>query len=249
MSDESPEHPRHLPIEGTHNFRDVGGYPTADGGTVRWRTLFRSDSLHALTDAGHQALLDLGIRSSIDLRGEREVAAAPSGLASSRAVRYESLGMGPSIRESPEPIRTLEGLNLYHLETGKPSIAAIVRTIAEPDALPAVINCTAGKDRTGLITGLLLSLVGVPRYHVIEDYLLTERYASAWLAELYEVRKQEGRDPDLAAWVTDYRAEVMERTLDHLDQRYGGAEGYVREIGLSDDAIGAVRSALVAPAS
>ena len=244
MSADSAAYPRHLPIEGTQNFRDVGGYPTADGGATRWRTLFRSDSLHALTAAGAQALTDLGIRSSIDLRSEREVGAEPSALSLDPRFAYVHRPLEAGLLTAPEGLETLGAFYVYRIENAKASFLSILETLAGGDIFPAIVNCTVGKDRTGLVIALLLGLAGVPRSFVMEDYVLTERYASELIARFVERRRADGRE-----WMLECPPEAMEAALDHLDRRYGGAEGYVREIGVSDEAVGAIRSALVGPAS
>ena len=243
MSAESPADRRHLPIEGTHNFRDVGGYPTADGGATRWRTLFRSDSLHALTAAGTQSLVDLRVRSSIDLRSDREVGAEPSALSLDARFAYLRRPLAAGLLTAPEGMGTLGEFYVYRIENAKGSFLSILETLAGWDVFPAIVNCTVGKDRTGLVIAFLLGLVGVPRSSVMEDYVLTERYASELIAQVVERHRADGR-----AWMLECPPEAMEQALDHLDRRYGGAAGYAREIGLSDEAVGAVRSALVGPA-
>ena len=237
-------YPRHLPIEGTHNFRDVGGYPTANGGTTRWRTLFRSDSLHALTAAGHQALIDLGIRTSLDLRNEQEASDNPGRLASGPRLSYVHLPVvGPGLFPLTEGVRSLGEAHVWRLENAKPSFLRVLETLAGRASYPAVVNCSAGKDRTGLVMALTLGVLEVSPESIIEDYTLTKRYAAKLLAPFMDARREEGIE-----WILGCAPEDMEQALDHLDQRYGGAREYVREIGLSDDAIAAIRTALVEPA-
>ncbi len=243
MSAESPVYPRHLPIEGTHNFRDVGGYPTAAGGVTRWRTLFRSDSLHALTPAGHQSVIDLGIRSSIDLRSELEVSEKPSRLAGNPQLSYLHLPVvGPGLFPLTEGVRSLGEAHVHRLENAKPSFLRVLGILAGRDSYPAVVNCSAGKDRTGLVMALVLGVLDVSPESITQDYVLTKQYAAKLLDPFIDACREEGLE-----WILGCAPEDMEQALDHLDQRYGGAEGYVREIGLSDDAIAAIRTALVEP--
>ena len=248
MTAESPVYPRHLPIEGTHNFRDVGGYPTATGGVTRWRTLFRSDSLHALTGAGLRAVEDLGLRTAIDLRYERELDLLPSVLAGHPRIAYRNRPIGPAAAQFEEPATTYDELNVYFLDRCQPFVATILGDLADARAYPALLSCHAGRDRTGLIVGLLLSLVGVPREDVVADYALSGIHEARLLAEYRELVTPDGLDDLTVAAFLECRPETMEHTLDHLDRRYGGAEAYVHEIGLPDDAIGAIRTALVEPA-
>ncbi len=248
MSAKSPRYPRHLPIEGTHNFRDVGGYPTADGGVTRWRTLFRSDSLLALTDAGLEAVEDLGLRTAIDLRYERELDLLPSVLAGRPRIAYRNKPIGPGVAPFAEPAETLEEFNIYLLERCQAFVASILRDLADARAYPALLSCAGGKDRTGLLVALLLSLARVPREHVVADYVLS-RIDAAQVADIRELLTADGHDARKVAAFLECRDETMEYTLDHLDRHYGGAEGYLREIGLSEEAVSAIRSALVGPAA
>ncbi len=249
MSAERPHHPRHLPIEGTHNFRDVGGYPTAGGGVTRWRTLFRSDSLHALTATGLEAVEDLGLVTAIDLRYERELEDLPSPLAGHARTAYRHRPLGPALRPFEEPAASYEELNFYFLDRCQTYIASILRDLADERAYPALLSCHAGRDRTGLIVALLLSLVGVRPVDVVNDYALSAAYAARLAAYVDGLPKADGYDLLTVATFLECRPETMELTLDHLDRRYGGAGGYVREIGLSGDAIATIRTALVEPAA
>ena len=224
MSAKSPRYPRHLPIEGTHNFRDVGGYPTAGGGVTRWRTLFRSDSLHALTAAGLEAVEDLGLLTAIDLRYKRELDRWPSVLVDHPQVAYRNRPVGPAVGPFEEPAETLEEFNVYLLERCQAFLASILGDLADARAYPALLSCAGGKDRTGLLVALLLSLAGVPRERVVADYVLS-RIDTAQVANIQELLTAEGHDAKKVAAFLECRPETMELTLDHLDRRYGGAEG------------------------
>jgi protein-tyrosine phosphatase len=166
---------RHLPFEGTFNVRDVGGYATADGRRTRWRTLLRADSLHRLSEAAQLQLVDMGLRTAIDLRRASEVADCPNVFCRSRSVRYRALPVFDDVAERGAP-RSLEATYRHALDTRQPQLRAIVGALASPRALPALVHCTAGKDRTGLVIALLLELAGVSRETVVEDYALSGRY-------------------------------------------------------------------------
>ncbi len=247
MNTETPQYARQLPIGGTHNFRDVGGYPTAHGGAIRWRTLFRSDGLQSLTEGGRQAVEDLGLVTAIDLRYELEVERRPSVLAGHPRIAYRNRPLGPPVGPFGEPAVTYEELNVYFLDRCQPFVTSILGELANARAYPALLSCHAGRDRTGLIVALLLSLAEVPREHVVADYSLTGRHVAELLAEYRALATPDGYDALTAATFLESFPATMEHALDHLEQHYGGAEGYVREIGLADDAIEAIRSALVEP--
>jgi protein-tyrosine phosphatase len=178
-----PDHPdRSLRLTGASNCRDVGGYAATDGRTVRWRRLFRSGHLAALTVDDAATLRALGVSRVIDLRGAAGRAAAPDAL--------------PGARQYPLPIEPVVVQRLKALlDAGQPvtpaSMAALMRqtyrAFARDDAAhfaalfghllasdePLLIHCTAGTDRTGVCSALILLALGVPREAVMRDYLLT----------------------------------------------------------------------------
>jgi protein-tyrosine phosphatase len=237
---------RHLPLEGTYNVRDIGGYATADGRQTRWHTLFRADSLHRLSPAAQEYLLQHGIRTIIDLRRPAEVTAAPNLFTTSTALRYRHLSILNDAARGMAATTTLTQLYRQILDNAQETIASALAVLAEPDALPAVVHCTAGKDRTGLVVALLLGLAGVPDATIAADYALTARYLEGdyW----HEARQRAaagGYD-----WVRYQQflvcpPETMLDTLGYIDERYGGIPGYLRQIGLSDGQLTALHKAIV----
>jgi protein-tyrosine phosphatase len=241
---------RHLPIEGTHNFRDSGGYPTRDGSSVRWRTLFRSDSHHKLTESGKQAIYDLGIRTSIDLRAEHETQSSPSVFASSEAIAYRQLPLKATGSDTRAPrANDLPELNRMFLDSGHDSFSTILHAMAENRTFPVVISCAVGKDRTGLMVALLLELAGVHRDDVIEDYALTAKHAGKRIEQIAAMALADGRDPAQFARLMECRPETMAQSLAYLDDQHGGAERYVSKIGLSPATIASLREALIGHSS
>ena len=260
---------RHIDIEGAYNVRDLGGYATLDGHQTRWRTFLRSDGMHRLTPRSQERLVQYGIRTVIDLRRTWEVRYAPNVFADSLQVKYRHqnlLGDDPTEPaavsetgiEATGPLgwpvqqnyaetttRSLGPQYSAWLDRGQDRVAKTLGTLAEPGALPAVFHCSAGKDRTGIISALLLSLAGVPAQTIAEDYTLSA-------PQLFDVYVNEVAPPDLPAAysVEDYESdhcppEAMLETLAHLEDRYGGVEAYVRECGLSANQVESLREALV----
>ncbi len=244
MTTDGAENQRHLPIEGTHNFRDVGGYRAADGRAVRWRTLFRSDSLHRLTPASQRQMVDMGVRSIIDLRFEHEVRDWPNPFAAGGGLDYRHQPMAPDVM-ALKPPSTIGEFYLWVLEECQGRISGIMESMATSDTFPAVVHCAGGKDRTGILVALLLELLGVARRDVVEDYALTGLYITPLLPELMENARLLGRDMEVHARLMECRPEVMESTLDYLDRRYGGAAGYARSIGVGESTLDALRAALL----
>ncbi len=164
---------RHLPVEGTHNLRDVGGYPTHAGGRVAWRTLFRSDSLHRLDSDGVAGLAGLDLRTIVDLRADIEVEQRPSAAAGlpARIVR------APIVRDPIGlPPTDLRGEYRYMIDECGDPIGAAVRELCAPGALPALVHCAAGQDRTGVVIALVLAVLGVPDELIGADYSLSLVY-------------------------------------------------------------------------
>ena len=247
-------------MEGAYNVRDLGGYPTVDGRSTRWRTFLRADGLHRLTSDDQDRLVQYGVRTVVDLRKTWEVEESPNVFTGSSRVRYRHhnlLGDDPIEQPGSEVPKQVAGYvgpdglvaNTYPvwLDNMQDRVADVLATLAAPGALPAVFHCTAGKDRTGVISALLLGLAGVPAETIAADYTLSA-------SRLFDVYVREVAPPDLSDTYSeeDYRRdqcppEAMLETLSHLDDRYGGAEFYVRDCGLNDSQVESLRKAVVAP--
>src|SRR5579871_4027844 len=175
---------RHLKLQGASNFRDVGGYRTTDGRSVRWRQIFRSNHLGHLTDADIEVVRGLGVKSAFDFRGVEERAAAackveeilvhslpiePTVVAALRArLQARALSSADALEIMRESYRGYVRLNTH-------SFRELFAHLLE-DKAPLVIHCTAGKDRTGFACALVLHALGVPDELISDDYLLTNRF-------------------------------------------------------------------------
>jgi protein-tyrosine phosphatase len=216
---------RALRIDGVRNARDVGGLV---GGLGRIRTgrLVRAACLSRLTDEGAETLADFGLKTVIDLRTPLECGEQPNRLAGAP-------GLGSVVEVHIELLKTLADLpvtsaDLYrHLvDTCGPGIVEVLEYLARPGALPALVHCLVGKDRTGLLVALLLELLGVPRNVIVADYLAS----NAGLGSLAR---------------TPVHADVLTSTLEGLDERYGSTRGYLDAHGLRDETAVALRDALI----
>lgn len=230
-------------VPGTFNFRDLGGLPAA-GGTTRRGLLLRSDALTGLGDDGFQALLDLGVRTAIDLREDNERRLDPPTVTDDTVVHHRPIFAGAFALEHdaglPEVYRGV-------LERCGDRLAGVVGLLAEPGALPAVIFCSAGKDRTGLVSALTLSAVGVPDDVVAEEYARTERVMSGAFRDVIVRRSvSAGLSAQNVAVKLGSPASLMRETLAGLRATHGGAAGYLRDHGLPAEALDALRSSLVA---
>ena len=252
--DEIANHPRRLiGLEAVHNFRDLGGYPTAGGRTTKWRTLFRSDGLYRLRGADDMSrVMQLGLKSVIDLRTEREQREQGIFPTDDIEVTFHHLSIVDvtwSDTETPEFDDEVEFLVWGYrdmLEIGSSRFADAMHVLAQTDSLPAVFHCAAGKDRTGVLAALLLSSLGVEDAHICADYGLTQdamRRSIAWskvhrpeLAERYATIPK-------AYLAADPRA--MQIILTELAQQHGSVRNYVREIGVADATVEALGNLLL----
>lgn len=205
-------------LEGGSNFRDLGGYRTADGRSVRRGVVFRSAHLGGLTDADRAALRDVGVRTIVDLRGVNEAAETPhriEGLACRIVGAPIEPGVGDKIRlaimeDRASPALMAEFLTEHYRDYPRrcaPAFRTLFAALREADERPLVFHCTAGKDRTGFASALLLTLLGVPWDRVIEDYLRTN---TLWVGHV-------GHYPELAG---DIRAAIIEARQDYLEAAF-----------------------------
>ena len=185
MQDQSSDRTRHLNLAGASNFRDLGGYPGKDGKHTRWRHLFRSNHLGHLTDDDIVVLRDLGLKSAFDLRGTEE--RLPT-LCRHEGITVHSLPIEPVtmvvLRErlatgkplgSEETCEIMRDSYRNYVRHNTASYKTLFAHLLE-DTAPLVIHCTAGKDRTGFASALILKALGVDDELVVEDYLLTNRF-------------------------------------------------------------------------
>jgi protein-tyrosine phosphatase len=244
----SPDPQRRIDLAGPVNFRDLGGYATADGQRVRWRRVFRSDSLGPVTPADASHLTEeLGLVSVVDLRSTDEVEKEGRGALVDAAVEYHHLPLFevvPGVR--PEWPDTLHELYRRLLTDSADRVAAVLRVIASADAHPVVFHCVAGKDRTGVVAAVLLGLLGVGEDDVVADYALTQEVMPVML-DRWRLSSNRPDEKEFPAHVLQAEAHTMRRLLDLLDEDYGSLTGYARAGGVTDEVIGALRSHLLEP--
>ena len=248
--DSAPQ--RLVALEAVHNFRDLGGYATADGRTTLWRRLYRADGLYRLTPADVVALEPLGLRTVIDLRSAPELDERGRFPVDAHPVVFHHLPIVDKTwahGDAPEYERDEDFLIWAYQEMltiGAPRFAAAFEVLAEPGALPAVFHCAAGKDRTGLLAALLLGSLGVSHDDVVADYELTV----AGMARFREWAAREWPEwiERMATVPPAYTAalpEAMSHILDELCEQHGTIRDYVRSIGVSDNTLTTLESVLL----
>lgn len=238
---------RWLPIDGAFNVRDIGGYSSLNGKRTLWRQLLRSDKLDQLTPASQDALLGYGIRMIVDLRYSPEVVESPDAVANSDRVTYIHLPLYELSGSEALPVIPNDAGELYRLilDYRQTQIKGIFDVILSPGALPMLIHCTAGKDRTGLIIALVLGALDVPYDTIINDYMLSERRVAPLLSQLREQAIQNGLDVEWYERLLACKPEYMRDMLNHLDTTYGGVVPYLNLVGVTGKQIGQLRQLLL----
>jgi protein-tyrosine phosphatase len=231
-------------LDGTRNLRDVGGYPTTDGRRTRWRTLYRSDCLDRIDEIGQTWLLQAGLRTIIDLRDNLEIVERPNVFAASAHVAYRRIPFWDEPPKADLEPDVSEGY-LDELDELGERLAQIVQSVVAPGALPALIHCAAGKDRTGVAIAILLEAVGVERDAIVEDYALSRVcLGPEYIQETREWVARRGLDWGVWEHLTDTPPERMAKTLQYLDRQFGGVQRYLMENGLPRERFGALRELL-----
>lgn len=238
---------RVLALNGTRNLRDLGGYETLDGRRTRWRMVYRSDCLDTLDTTSQDQLIEVGVRTIVDLRHGGEVASNPNVFAASERVVYRHLPLWNESAPRPEPPPVRNGYRSA-LDRLGPQVCAIFELMLEPNTLPLLFHCAAGKDRTGIVAGLLLAVLGVPAQAIAEDYALS----SVCLGPDYVLERrawvaQHGYAWDAWSHLFTTPPERMLLTLEYLDEQYGGAERYLTDHGLPPGHLPRLRDLLLEP--
>ena len=235
---------RLVPLQGSFNFRDLGGYPGRDGRLTRWGRLFRSDSLHELTADDVTRLRDMGLRTVVDLRTERELHRSGRGPLEPEPVAFHHLAVvqegvrgtvtadAESLAAPAPPGDDLSERYLWYLDVGRASLVEALTLLGGDDHYPLVFHCAAGKDRTGVLAALVLELVGVDRAVIVADYVITAE-------RLRLIMDRWRADPEFAERMAkippsrfSVEAPTMEGFLDGLHARHGGARSWALDAGV-----------------
>jgi protein-tyrosine phosphatase len=238
-------------LEGCANFRDVGGLPTAHGARLRRGRLFRSNALIAATPADRRTLGDLGVATVIDLRSDDEVAWSDDPVAPGAIRHHLPLGDLLSTGDDWERWRDpLHVANRYYdlCRAGTASITEIFAVLTDPATYPVVVQCSLGKDRTGVVIGLVLRAIGVPVRHIVEDHARS-RYAAFRMVDSLRAQLDEEHRRALGPYLPALLAAdpfTMLWFLGRIDDEFGSITGYLRHLDIVS-AIPYVGAALLSP--
>ncbi|MFZ1489760.1 MAG: tyrosine-protein phosphatase [Ilumatobacteraceae bacterium] len=243
---------RRVPLVGAPNFRDLGGYVTEDGRTVRWGQIFRSGELSELTDADAAMVDLLGIRLVCDLRSPAEIAEdvdrVPTGAevatisifsegTDAVVIREAVIAGDVSMLGAPGELLTEAGRGFV---TDKaPEYTQLMQRLMDPANHPTNLHCTAGKDRAGLGSALVLLTLGVPEETVMKDYLLSNEFLAAKNAETMESLAAI-LDPsglEVVQSLIEVRPEYLQASFDAMKDTFGSIDAYLEEgLGITPEA-------------
>jgi protein-tyrosine phosphatase len=232
---------RRIALAGVFNLRDLGGYPTR-GGAIPWRVLLRSDALHQLDEAGLAGLAALRLRTIVDLRTQSEVEIAPSPLEALTARHSHLSLLGDDLESLP---LELDAIYRHVVDERGAAIADAIRPLCSAGAFPALVHCSAGKDRTGIVIALVLALLGTPDDVIAEDYALSAGYLNAqFTPAIGQLQAGTGLGEQLTAELLSSPPELILGVLERARQTHGSVENYVLGHGLTADDLAALRAAL-----
>lgn len=263
------EHTRHVQLEGASNVRDLGGYATEDGRTVAWGKVYRADDLSGLTPADVEKLETAGLETIVDFRGEDEIEEDGS------APVPESIDVVhlPVLDETTQTLaEALTGV----MRGGDPAVVeemlgdgeaqrikdqSFVAQLDQPEAMagygqtleliadnPGALSyhCTAGKDRTGMMSALLLGILGVSDEVIIEDFELSNEYLADHYAQTYALLEEQGVDVELIRPLTEQHASNIQPVLDAVHDEYGGWYAFATEgMGVDQETLDELREKLL----
>jgi len=244
---------RHLDLPNLFNLRDLGGYAGAEGRTVRWRRLFRADGLQRMADEDVHGLAALGIRTVVDLRRPDEVEIKRLRVDD---IAYHHHSVQPEdwdISTYDDEIGSARFLADRYLDMTSrraDAVGEVLRLIAAPSNAPLAFHCAAGKDRTGVVAALTLSLLGVSDADVAADYALSSAATERWL-EWARVNRPEIVDQALilpSPWLIAPAGAIMHFLVD-LRERHGSVEAFAASVGVDAAAVDEMRSHLLEPTS
>lgn len=258
-----PHDPRRVTFSGPVNFRDLGGYATADGRHIKRGLLFRSNDLDNMSRDDLVTFTELNLKRIYDLRSADERVTRPNRLPPGNPPRVMEISLPHEPNdESAVRRRILSGkvspgeFHLVRLNQYRDfalnfqwAWAELLQGLSKPGALPALFHCREGKDRTGFGAAIVLRALGVPSETVMEDYLLSNRFLqsrSDWfsllasMASLFRTPREEVRA------LLEVRPEYLEAAFAAIDERYGSFERYLHDgLGLDEHSLERLRGTLL----
>ena len=255
LSENLREDTRKLPFTGAHNFRDLGGYKTSDGKTVKWGKVYRSDNLHSLTDEDLKYMERLNLKSVVDFRSDEERNEEPDRLTPDMTpillpIKFEPEGVTETLMRDLtfgdlDSSNLLRDFNIILVKEFTEEYKEFFRYIVDNGGEPFVLHCTAGKDRAGFGSAMILTVLGVPREKIIEDYLLTNTYVSDHVDRKLletELKTFFRADSDNLRKINLVEERYIQAAFDTIDSHWGGMDQYISEgLNLTEEDINKIK--------
>ena len=255
LSENLRDDTRKLPFTGAHNFRDLGGYKTSDGKTVKWGKVYRSDNLHSLTDEDLKYMERLNIKSVVDFRSDEERNEEPDRLTPDMTpillpIKFEPEGVTENLTRdltfgNLDSSNLLRDFNIILVKEFTEEYREFFRHIVDNGGEPFLLHCTAGKDRAGFGSAMILTVLGVPREKIIEDYLLTNTYVSDHVDRKLletELKTFFRADSDNLRKINFVEERYIQAAFDTIDSHWGGMDQYISEgLNLTEEDINKIK--------
>lgn len=234
---------RRLPLNNVHNLRDLGGYAAEDYSITKWHCFLRSDNVYNITEEEREFLIGYGLTTVIDLRSADEIIDKPNPFLRDEIINYYNI---PLLNQNMSDIIDTANndiVNAFKLgdlyvaiaERSKVALRKVFDILIDDQSKCTIFHCTAGKDRTGVITALLLSLVGVDFEDILANYEVTNTH----LRKIYKDIKYVA--PEVPISMIESRPENIEQFLNHILSKYGTTEKYLLTLGLTANDISALK--------
>ncbi len=251
---QNEEH-RLLPMDGAHNTRELGGYKTTDGKSVKWGMLFRSDKLSDISGTDQEYLQNLGIKKIIDFRSEEEKTEDPDIIPSGISYVEMPISVDGAMRSKIEAVlkgETDKEVKSFLIDANREFVTSytdvyenFLRGLIDDDA-PTLFHCTAGKDRAGFAAAISLIALGVSREDVIEDYMKTNAFTKDRIEEILgqiKLMSLYQTDTEILRPLIGVERVYIETAFKTAEEKYGSLENFIRDgLNISDEDIQKLRN-------
>ena len=251
---QTEEH-RLLPMDGSHNTRELGGYKTTDGKTIKWGKLFRSDKLSDISKTDQAYLQNLGIKKIVDFRSEQEKAEDPNIIPTGISYVEMPISVDGAMRSKIEAVlkgETDREVQSFLIDANKEFVTNyadvyenFLRGLIDDDA-PTLFHCTAGKDRAGFAAAITLIALGVSKEDVINDYMKTNAFTQERIEEILgqiELMSLYQSDVEILRPLLGVEQIYIETAFKTAEDKYGSLENFIRDgLNISDEDIQKLRN-------
>lgn len=237
---------RLIPLEGVHHFRDIGGYRSEDGRRVKWNMFYRADKLSGLTDNDIRYIKNMGIRTILDLRSKVEIKVSPD--PKIKGIKYINLS---AMKELEGNSGNLDMVSLFNsgvldnidvesfmlnayrnMVSNNLALKKLIECIENEESLPIIFHCSTGKDRTGLSSVIILSILGVSKKVIKEDYMASNFYRRSINDAIVKKFKEKIKSEDklnFLKFMLEVKEELVDAFFEEINNKYGGMDNYLEK--------------------